>query len=140
MEQSTTIKTLLQERKLRITQARQDVLHHIIAADGNAVSSQEIEQQIEGIDRITLYRILKAFEEVGLIHSIADGSGKTKYALCSTSCTDGDHRHDHIHFHCRVCETTTCLEQKIPSTLHLPTNYSIEEMEFVVRGICNQCN
>ena len=66
--------------------AHQDVLQQLLAAGGSAVSSQEIEQNLKGIDRITLYRILKAFEEVGLIHSIADGSGKTKYALCSTSC------------------------------------------------------
>ncbi len=140
MEQETVVKTLLHGTKLRITQARQDVLQQLVAAGGSAVSSQEIEQNLNGIDRITLYRILKAFEEVGLIHSIADGSGKTKYALCSTSCVGGDHRHDHIHFHCRICETTTCLEQKIPSKLQLPLNYAIEEMEFVVRGICDRCN
>jgi len=140
MEQQTEIKTLLQGRKLRITQARLDVLQHLVAAGDSAITSQEIEHNLKGIDRITLYRILKAFEEVGLIHSIADGSGKTKYALCSTKCTDGDHQHDHIHFHCRVCETTTCLEQKIPGTLQLPAKYSVEGMEFVVRGICDACN
>ena len=134
------IRKMLQEAGLRNTQSRRDVLHHLVEAGEHAMTSHEIEQNIEDIDRITLYRILKTFEDAGLIHSVADGSGKTKYATCSTECKGGDHQHDHIHFHCRVCETTTCLDQVIPTTIRLPETYQVEHMEFVVSGVCSECH
>ena len=134
------IRELLQDAGLRVTQARKDVLAQFLAAGEQAVSSHDIEQQLSGIDRITLYRILKAFEEIGLIHSITDGSGKTKYALCTEDCSDGVHHHNHLHFSCRLCETTTCLQQTIPSNLKLPKGYIVEDMQFVLKGICAACS
>lgn len=130
---------LLQEADLRITRSRKLVLDLLATTGDQAMSSNDIEQHLSGIDRITLYRILKTFEESGLIHSVADGSGKTKYAMCSHDCGAGDHHDNHVHFHCRICDTTTCLDAvKLPS-IELPEKYSLEEMRFVVGGVCKDC-
>jgi len=130
---------LLQGAELRVTKSRKLVLSHLEKAGDIAISSNEIEHNLPGIDRITLYRILKSFEESGLIHSVSDGSGKTKYAMCSHECSGGEHHDDHLHFHCRVCDTTTCLDQVILPTVQLPKDYQLEEKRFVATGICKDC-
>jgi Fur family ferric uptake transcriptional regulator len=64
-----------------------------------AISSSDLEQKFQKSDRVTLYRTLKTFEEKKLIHSIDDGTGAVKYALCKESCQC--HPEDlHVHFFC----------------------------------------
>lgn len=130
---------LLQNVDLRVTKSRRDVLGILVESGDQAISSSDIEHTLDTIDRITLYRILKTFEESGLIHSVADGTGKTKYALCSHECSGGEHHDDHLHFYCRICETTTCLEKVQLPPVKLPAEYLIEEKRFVVAGVCKAC-
>lgn len=130
---------LLQKADLRITKSRKEVLDILMQSGDQAISSHEIENTLNGIDRITLYRILKTFEETGLIHSVADGSGKTKYALCSHECSGGEHHDNHLHFYCRICDTTTCLDQVRLPMVKLPQHYEMEEIRFVAAGICKDC-
>ena len=140
MMQEQQIIDLLHEADLRITKSRKLVLDLLAQTGDQAISSNDIEQNLTGIDRITLYRILKTFEDSGLIHSVADGSGKTKYAMCSHDCSPSEHHHNHIHFHCRICDVTSCLDTvKLPS-IGLPADYTMEELRFVVTGICSSCN
>ena len=134
------IREILKERNLRITRSRKEVLSILLSARDHAISSQEIEHQLDNIDRITLYRMLKTFEEVGIIHSIADGTGKTKYAICCEACTDGHHVDDHVHFHCRKCDTTSCLEGVLAPKVDLPSGYIADERQFVISGICSACS
>lgn len=131
---------ILHQADLRITRSRKLVLDLLANTGDQAMSSSDIEQHLSGIDRITLYRILKTFEESGLIHSVADGSGKTKYAMCSHDCGAGDHHDNHVHFHCRICDATTCLDTVQLPMIDLPGEYTLEEMRFVVAGICKECN
>ncbi|HEX8349604.1 MAG TPA: hypothetical protein VF598_06570, partial [Hymenobacter sp.] len=59
---------------LRQTPVRLGVLRALQAAL-YALSGHEIEQLLgPGIDRITLYRTLRSFEEKGLIHRVMDAS------------------------------------------------------------------
>ncbi len=136
----TEITNLLHNANLRVTKSRKEVLQALSETGDQAISSNEIEQKLSEIDRITLYRILKAYEDAGLVHSIADGTGKKKYAMCSSNCSEGDHQDNHVHFYCRVCDTTSCLNVVIPTNLKFPTNYLVEEQQFVVSGICKDCH
>lgn len=131
---------MLQKADLRVTRSRKEVLEIFCQSRDQAISSSDIEHSLNSIDRITLYRILKTFEESGLIHSVADGSGKTKYALCSHECTSGEHHDNHLHFYCRICDTTTCLDKVQLPLVQLPHDYLIEEMRFVVAGVCKDCH
>ena len=105
----------------------------------SAMSLSDIEKSLEPADRITIYRTLKTFEEKGLIHSIDDGTGSPKYALCIENC-DSNHHHDlHVHFYCTTCKETFCLpDSKIPE-LSLPVGFSATEMNLVVKGVCITC-
>jgi len=129
---------LLNQSDLRITAVRKDVLSVFLNADC-AITTATIESALYQIDRITLYRTLKSFEEKGLIHSINDGSHNTKYALCEGHC-DEDHHHDeHVHFHCQLCENTFCLEGVYVPKVTLPTGFKINQTDMIVNGICEKC-
>lgn len=105
-----------------------------------AISLNDLEKGMGPSDRITLYRTLKTFEEKGLVHSIEDGTGATKFALCEENCDAGHHHDLHVHFYCNSCKDTFCLpDTKIPE-ISLPEKFQSTEMNLIIKGICEQCN
>lgn len=105
-----------------------------------AISLNDLEKGMGPSDRITLYRTLKTFEEKGLVHSIEDGTGATKYALCESDC-NGDHHHDlHVHFYCNACKETFCLPNTQIPEITLPVKFRSEEMNLIIKGTCELCN
>ncbi len=129
---------LLTQSKLRITQNREEVLALLLESDV-AVSNQVIESSLGHIDRITLYRTLKTFEDKGIIHKIIDSSQRSKYALCAENCTDHAHDDSHLHFECTQCGDITChMDVKIPE-LHLPEGYTVSEINVIAKGLCSSC-
>jgi len=133
------ITNLLKIGKLRSTTVRKLVLKEFLEAGTTAISSYEIEKKFEDLDRITLYRTLKTFEEVGIIHQAVDVSGRSKYAICSEDCTSHQHEDHHAHFYCKKCERTVCLDDvKIP-TLNLPNDFQLEDSQLVLSGVCGDC-
>ncbi len=128
----------LENKKVRPTAMRLLVLD-VLQKRKAAVSLQDLEDSFERADRITLYRTLKTFEEKGLIHSIEDGTGTRKYALCQEGCNCAP-EDMHVHFFCNVCENTFCLpNSKIPD-VSLPQNFQLQETKFLVKGICGSCS
>jgi Fur family ferric uptake transcriptional regulator len=104
-----------------------------------AISLPELEQKFEKADKATLYRTLKTFQENKLIHTIDDGSGSVKYALCEDSCTCQPNEL-HIHFLCQKCGQTYCFkDMPVPIPL-LPGGFNFENANFVIKGTCSKCN
>lgn len=104
-----------------------------------AIRLSDIEKALEHADRITIYRTLKTFEENGLVHTIDDGTGSPKYALCLEGCDANEHHDMHVHFYCTSCKETFCLpDSKIPDVF-LPNGFSAAELNLVVKGTCNKC-
>ncbi|WP_153633339.1 transcriptional repressor [Prolixibacter sp. SD074] len=98
----------------------------------------ELEQKFEKADKVTLYRTLKTFQKNKLIHSIDDGTGSVKYALCHDTCEC--HPEDlHVHFLCAICNQTFCLNDIPVPTINLPNSFSLESVNMVVKGICSNC-
>ena len=127
-------KELLSKNNLRITSSREEVLEEFLSSEA-ALSNQIIEQHLDHIDRITLYRTLKTFEDKGLIHKIIDTSNKTKYALCDDGCNDDAHEDSHVHFECTECQATTCLLDVVAPTLPIPKNYRVQSVNVIVKGL-----
>lgn len=129
----------LEKRKIKPTAMRLVVLD-FISNNKHAVSLKDLENGLESTDRVTLFRTLKTFEEHKIIHSIDDGTGSVKYAICNDSCECGYPQDVHIHFYCKVCDETQCLPKvKVPA-MNLPTGFSPEEANVVVKGVCNKCS
>lgn len=105
-----------------------------------ATSLGELEKDFERSERSTLYRTMKTFEEKAIVHQIEDGTGVIKYALCEEDCECEVGNDLHLHFHCNSCNETVCLtEHKIPQ-INLPEGYVAENINLVVKGVCEKCN
>jgi len=128
----------LKIRNIKPTAMRELVLK-VLTEQDRAISLADLEQKFDNADKTTLYRTLKTFEENKLIHSIDDGTGSVKYALCKENCQC--HPEDlHVHFHCTKCQQTYCLNDISIPSIDLPTNYKLETINMVVKGICSNCD
>jgi len=116
------------------------LVYQFLEKQSVATSLTDIELAFDKVERTTIYRTLKTFENNGLVHKIDDGSGIAKFALCEDQCNCDVETDLHLHFHCTNCNETICLtEQKIPH-INLPPGFKAIDANLVVKGICNKCN
>ncbi len=128
----------LESRQIKPTAMRQLVLS-LLTEQRAAISLPELEKKFEKADKTTLYRTLKTFEEKKLIHSIDDGSGSVKYALCLEKC-ECQHDDLHVHFMCLSCKHTYCLNDMSVPSFDLPRGFQLNTVNLVVKGVCPNCN
>ncbi len=96
----------------------------------------DMEQWMPHMDRSSIFRALRLFAEHHLLHTIDDGLGQQKYCVCR--CEEGHHL-NHIHFTCTRCGQTYCLEDYRIPMVELPDGFMMEDVEYVVKGICSKC-
>ncbi len=101
-----------------------------ISEFGSAFSFDDISDVLETIDRSTIFRTLNTFENSGLIHKFEDGLGHSKYCLSMSN---------HVHVSCKCCGKTFCLPIHSHPQFSLPENFQIEEIKYVITGICQDC-
>ena len=130
---------ILAQHNLRKTAVRAQVLD-IFLDSREALSHNDIEAHFDQVDRITLYRTLKTFEEKGVIHKAIDGGEKLKYALCSGHCSEHAHEDHHAHFHCDQCGKTVCIESMHMPTVQAPAGYQLSGAYLVLKGTCATCS
>lgn len=130
------IDQILKQNHLSLTRQRKEILS-ILTNSLEALSEQQIKDKLDkNCDRVTIFRNLKTMHEKGLIHKIiSDNSARYVFIRESTEKST-----DHIHFQCMNCMRVTCLTQLPIADLTLPAGYSISEFNFLVRGICKECN
>jgi Fur family transcriptional regulator, ferric uptake regulator len=128
----------LAARKIKPTAMRLVVLDYFRNHDF-ALSLKDLESGLENTDRVTLFRTLKTFVDHKILHTVDDGSGSVRYAVCADTCECGYPQDIHIHFYCKICRETHCLPTvKVPA-IPLPPSYSPEEANVVVKGVCARC-
>jgi Fur family ferric uptake transcriptional regulator len=133
----TEIDIKLLNKNIKPTTMRQLVLDVLLKGQ-KAMSLYEIEKQFENVDRSTIFRTLKTFQDNCIIHKIDDGTGAIRYALCDEGCTcNPDDLH--IHFLCNKCGQTTCLKDLPVPKPELPDDYNFESANFVIKGTCPNC-
>lgn len=121
---------------MRNTIARTQILN-LLTKSKTALSHAEIETMLNGLcNRVTIYRVLDRLAEDNLVHKIVNVDGHLKFAACH-SCTD-QHHHNHVHFSCLECGSVTCLEEVKP-VFEIPQKYKIQEVNFMVSGLCPAC-
>jgi Fur family ferric uptake transcriptional regulator len=130
---------ILKEAGLRKTKVRIKVLERLVGND-HAMSHSEIEAGLDGVDRVTLYRTLKSFDGKGIIHKVIDGSGSDRFALCEHHCNEEHHHDDHIHFNCKTCGNTFCIDEVSVPYIKLPKQYKVHDTHILISGVCNGCN
>ena len=132
------ISSILSRHKLRNTEKRRSILS-LFLTNNHALSSKMIEDKFnQKIDRVTLYRLLNSFEEHGVIHKVVNQNNETFYAKCN-SC-QVDHKDEHLHFHCNICQKIYCLDQIETSKIKIPEGFSFQSMTLNIYGTCKNCN
>jgi Fur family ferric uptake transcriptional regulator len=129
---------ILKQRNIKPTAMRLLVVEKLLKQQ-YAISHKDLVEQFENADNITLFRTLKTFLEQKLIHTIDDGTGIVKYALCQPGCTCKPSE-QHTHFHCSKCNHTYCLTDTEMPQLNIPKNFKLEGVNLVLKGICDRCN
>lgn len=128
---------MLALREIKPTALRLMILKAMLGS-GCAMSLLDLVDTLETVDKSTVSRTLALFLEHHLIHSIDDGSGSLKYAVCSNECSC--HVDDlHAHFYCTRCHRTLCLRGLPVPVVHLPENFVLESVNYVMKGICADC-
>ncbi len=122
--------------KRRKTPSKEKILA-ILKSQDYATSHEKIANQIDDINRATIYRILNQFCEDGIAHRIIAENGKQFFALCK-DCEAEEHHHNHLHFQCNTCEKVECFESEI--NISLPNGYVIENFNGLINGFCNLCS
>jgi Fur family ferric uptake transcriptional regulator len=130
---------LLAKHHLKKTEARLRVLS-MLASKAFATSQPDLEEVMVDVDRGTLYRILNAFEEKGIIHKVFDLNGTANYALCNAGCEEHHHHDEHLHFNCVVCNNVYCLDDLNLPDLHLPSGFKSLNFSLSATGICPKCD
>ncbi len=111
-------------------------LIELLNSANEALSSKEMEQKMhDDIDRVTLYRTIRLFEEKRLIHKIVVDDHITKYRLINI-----DKGTDHPHFHCTHCNKVLCLTEMPLPCCNLPEGFSVTNQNMIVEGTCKNCN
>jgi Fur family ferric uptake transcriptional regulator len=129
---------ILLAKNIKPTPIRLKVLETLLSQT-HAMRLYDIENILDGVERTSIFRAIKNFEKNNLVHEIDDGSGATKFALCEDRC-ECNLEDLHVHFFCKICEQTFCLQQlQIPS-MELPADFVVESANFVIKGICPNCN
>ncbi len=132
------LESRLTDRNIKPTTMRLLVLKALVEVE-SAISLKDLEAKFDRADKATLFRTLKTFEENKLIHSIDDGTGSTKYALCEEvcECAPSD---QHVHFHCEKCGETYCLSQTAIPETRIPTGFRPNHVNMVFHGKCANCS
>ena len=133
------IDDILRKNQLSVTGSRKKILELFLLSNG-ALAHGDIEKKTgEKFDRVTVYRTLQTFLEKGIIHTIPTPDNSVLYALCKDNCSEGHHHDNHVHFVCRQCSKTICLDDVLIPEVKLPVGFLPSEFQMVVTGLCNEC-
>ncbi len=139
----TDFEKTLEARGIKPTAMRLLVVRTMMEA-GRAMSLSDLEARLTTADKSTLFRTLTLFLNRHLVHTIEDGSGRTKYALCAEECRCGEDKHAgleglHTHFYCEKCHHTFCLHDLPIPAVELPEGFHLHSGNFVLKGLCPEC-
>ncbi|MBC7826214.1 MAG: transcriptional repressor [Chitinophagaceae bacterium] len=130
---------LLKESGLSVTEPRKRILMAFLQK--KTILTQKDVRQLcyYQYDRVTVYRTLERFVQTQIIHIIPSTDNVARYALLNHTLKTGCLQY-HLHFMCKECGQTYCLENAPVPLIVLPQGFLESEVEVVIKGICKKCN
>ncbi len=127
----------LEARGIKPTSTRL-LVFRALAEHRHPMSLRELDDELDTVDRSTIFRTLTLFLANHVVHAIEDGTGMTRYEVCEghDECSLDD---QHVHFYCRLCQRTFCFHNLPVPHLHMPDGFFAEGVNFLVKGICPDC-
>lgn len=126
----------LRDAGLRRTPARVAVWSALRAAE-RPLAHADLSAALDGLDDITLYRTLAAFEGAGLVHAVHGTDGVTRYGAnpdAVPGCPG-----NHLHFLCSTCRAVACLRDQPLPKVTAPPGATVDSRHFLVLGRCAAC-
>lgn len=127
----------LKEASLQVTPARLATMQ-VFESHDKPLDAQHMIDHLQkklGVDRVTVFRILNAFVEKGLIRKLEFGEGKARYELAD--------KEDHHHLICENCGLIQDIEDKvIPSIerhIEQQHNFMVKYHSLEFFGLCKDC-
>lgn len=124
---------------LRVTTPRTLVLSELLSAGRPLRAVDLIESASpQGIDAVTVYRILDTLTEVQLARAVETAQRGRRFEVCSPKAEHGDHPH----LQCRHCGMMTCLESSALHSLSVPamlSGFQVEHVNLCFTGVCVHC-
>lgn len=127
----------LELRHIKPTAIRLLILRTMMGLN-RAVSQSDLEEVLQTVDKSTIFRTITLFAEHHLLHTVDDGSGALKYAVCSDDCTCSV-SDQHVHFYCEHCHRAFCFRQQAVPVVHAPEGFVLTGVNYVLKGLCPAC-
>ena len=137
MLRTETFAKRLESRGVKATATRL-LVYRALCGHHRALSLRELDDELDTVDRSTIFRTLTLLLEHHLVHVIEDGTGVAKYEVCEGEehCTPDD---QHIHFFCTRCQQTFCFHTIPIPTITLPEGFRMTGGNYLVKGLCPNC-
>lgn len=128
----------LEHKGVRATSNRIIVYKALLDAS-HPMSLADLEDNVDSLEKSSIFRVLSLFLENDVVHSFSDGRGVIHYELCTD---DGhcSHNDDHVHFYCENCHKSYCFEDVHIPKIHLSDGFEAHDVSFVIKGICADCS
>jgi len=132
-----TFKTILQEHDLKSTPTRLAVLSYLSEqtkpVDAEAIFVH-IDNEHEHADKVTIYRILDALSEKGIVSRLEFGEGKYRYEVAGT---------DHHHLICENCgkieDISDCNISELEKDIQTKKQFLVKRHVLEFYGLCSSC-
>lgn len=127
----------LESKGIRPT-ANRILVMKTLMGEQNPQSLSNLEQKMVSMDKSSIFRTLTLFLEHDVVHAFEDGRGVLCYELCEEkgAC---DHHDGHIHFYCKSCQRSFCMENIHIPSFELPEGFYPHSISFVIKGECPDC-
>lgn len=127
----------LESKGIRPTANRILVIKTLMG-EQNPQSLSNLERKMVSMDKSSIFRTLTLFLEHDVVHAFEDGRGVLCYELCEEkgAC---DHHDGHIHFYCKSCQRSFCMENIHIPSFELPEGFYPHSISFVIKGECPDC-
>lgn len=133
------IEALLKRVGSKVTGQRFEILE-VLAHASKPLSSKEVHAKVatKGIDQVTVYRVLKAFTEKGIIRQVDFGHDQAYFEIM-------DEKHDHHHIICTQCHKVAdfvgCDAAGLIKTALKQTKdfAQVTRHSFELYGLCKNC-
>lgn len=125
----------IQAQGLRITTPRRQLVELLAHSPEPLVFEGLLERLGASFDRVTLYRNLSAFEQIGILQCIRDGEDKIRYELVAP-------HHHHHHVICRGCGDMECLSEcDVDGFVRQAEakGFQVDEHRVEIYGLCHNC-
>lgn len=138
----TAIINILKQKGIYVTNTRVIVFKIMYEHKGMINASQIHKLAKFKLDRVSVYRTLRAFLKKDLIHTISNSKGWPKYLIKNFDETKDTIRSNQIqtYFICTSCGLVK--PHKIYKDIHeiIPANHQVNTCQLILEGKCSTCN